>query len=243
MSSRQVQTVPVPRWLAVLASLAILAHLLVIGARVLDADSGPWVTSMGNSPATGPQFAREIDQVTNFSYLRPLRMGHNYHFQSNRPEQTDVYFEAELKDASGHVLKKLRFPEQSANLWLRHRQLLLARGLAEDMPVQPPQGEEVGAPKAGAPSAEIWEFGPGKVLRLQTIPEHLIPRDHPVFRPSEWSRLLARSYARYLCRMHGAASAEIIRHTKEPLLSAVLLIDESPNAEELVATFGEMKVE
>src|SRR5260370_16376315 len=243
MSSRQVQTVPVPRWLAVLASLAILAHLLAIGARVLHADSGPWVTSMGNSPATGPQFAREIDQVTNFSYLRPLRMGHNYHFQSNQPEQTDVYFEAELKDASGHVLKNLRFPDPSANLWLRQRQLLLARGLMEDIPVQPPQAEEVRAPNQAAPSLEISPFRLGKVLRLQTIPEHLIPRGQTVFRPSEWSLLLARSYARYLCRVHGAASAEIIRHTKEPLLSAVLLIDESRNAEELVATFGEMKVE
>jgi hypothetical protein len=161
---------------------------------------------------------------------------------SNQPEQGDVYFEAELKDASGHVLKKLRFPDPSANLWVRQRQLLLAHGLWDDIPVPPPQGEEVGAPKQGAPSAEIWELGPGKVLRLRTIPEHLIPRDHPVSRPSEWSRLLARSYARYLCRVHGAASAEIIRHTKEPLLSAVLLIDES-DTEEMVATFGEMKVE
>jgi hypothetical protein len=241
MSSRQVQTVPVPRWLAVLASLAILAHLLALGAHALNAENGPWVTPVGNSPATGPQFAREIDQAADL-YLRPLRIGH-YHFASNRPEQTDVYFEAELKDASGRVLKKLRFPDPNANLWLRQRQLLLARGLAEDIPVQPPQGEEVGAPKQGAPTIEIWDFRLGKMLRLQTIPEHLIPRGQPVFRPSEWSRLLARSYARYLCRVHGAASAEIIRHTKEPLLSAVLLIDESPNAEELVATFGEMKVE
>jgi hypothetical protein len=241
MSSRQIQTVPLPRWLAVLASLAILAHLLAIGAHVLAADSGPWVTRVGNSPATGPQFARELDQVANL-YLRPLRIGH-YHFASNQPEQGDVYFEAELKDASGYVLKKLRFPDPSANFWVRQRQLLLAHGLWDDIPVQPPQGEEVGAPKQDAPSIEIWDFRTGKVVRLQTIPQHLIPRGQSVIRPSEWSRLLARSYARYLCRVHGAASAEIIRHTKEPLLSAVLLIDESPNAEEMVASFGEMKVE
>ena len=53
--------------------------------------------------------------------------------------------------------------------------------------------------------------------------------------------MLARSYARYLCRMHGAASAEIIRHTKDPILSGVLLEPSAPSPEEFVASFGEVK--
>ena len=134
-----------------------------------------------------------------------------------------VFFEAELKDDTGSVIKTVKFPDDKANFWLRHRQLLLARALFEDLPVQPQRGEAIAPPKQMPPSVEIWEPGQGNVLRLRAVPEHLVPRDRTVFRPAEWSRLLARSYARYLCRMHGAASAEIIRHTKDPILSWSLI--------------------
>jgi hypothetical protein len=79
-------------------------------------------------------------------------------------------------------------------------------------------------------------------LRLKSVPQHLAPRDRSVFRPSEWSLLLARSYARHLCRAHGAASAEIVRHTREAIPPAVLFFDDAPPEafEELVSTFGEV---
>ena len=109
------------------------------------------------------------------------------------------------------------------------------------MPVQPPPGEAIPPPHQQAPSVEIWEPGPDRVLRLRSVAEHLVPRDRSVLRASEWSKLLARAYGRYLCRVHGAASAQIFRHTKEALLSSVLLVDESPNPEELVAAFEEVK--
>ena len=35
--------------------------------------------------------------------------------------------------------------------------------------------------------------------------------------PSPWSLLLARSYARHLCRLHGAHSAELTRHSRQPV--------------------------
>jgi hypothetical protein len=232
---------PMPRWLAVVGSIVIAAHLVAIGCRALTAQSGPWVMQLGSSMARPPQFAMEIDELTTPSYLRPLRMTHNYHFLSNHPEQLGVSMEVVLKDDKGSVLKTLNFPDEKANFWLRHRQLVLARGLAEDQPVVPPQGESVAAPGKQAPSVEIWDAGEGKMLQIRSVQEHLIPRNRPVFRPNDWARLLARSYARYLCREHGAASAEIIRHTKEPLLSGVLLEESAPNPEELVATFGEMK--
>ena len=75
------------------------------------------------------------------------------------------------------------------------------------------------------------------------MPEHLIPRDRPVFRPSEQSLLLARSYARYLCRTHGAATAELIRHTGEPITPAVMFTSGQPPAaavNELISSFGEL---
>src|SRR2546422_613168 len=147
---------PIPRWLIVVASLAILAHLFALGGRVLSEQSGPWVTPFGNSQATPP-------------------------------------------------------------------------------------GEAVPPPHQQAPSVEIWEPGPDRVLRLRSVAERLVPRARSVLRASEWSKLLARAYGRYLCRVHGAASAQIFRHTKEALLSSVLLVDESPNPEELVAAFEEVK--
>jgi len=231
---------PLPRWLVVLASLAIVAHLVAIGGRVLSAQSGPWVTQMGPSQAVAPEFAQEIDRVCSPSYLKPLRMTHDYHFPSNRPELPGVYFEAILKDEAGKVTKTIRFPDDRENFWIRQRQLLLARALADDIPVQPPPGEAIAAPRQQAPSVEIWDLSPDKTLRLRSVPEHLVPRDHPVFRASEWSKILARAYGRYLCRVHGAASAQVFRHTKEPMLSGALLVDEA-SPEELVAAFEEVK--
>jgi DnaJ-class molecular chaperone len=38
-------------------------------------------------------------------------------------------------------LQTIKIPEDGANCWVRHRQSLLARALAEDQPVEPPQGE------------------------------------------------------------------------------------------------------
>ncbi len=101
----------------------------------------------------------------------------------------------------------------------------------------------IAAPRQKAPTVDIWEPGPGGALNIKTVPQHLVPRDRPVFRPSELSLVLARSYARYLCRAHGAASAEIIRHTKDPYLPASLLFEDSspPAPEELVARFGAQK--
>ena len=45
-----------------------------------------------------------------------------------------------------------------------------------------------------------------------------------------------------LCRRHGAASAELIRHTREPVPPAVLFLPESPadDFDELTSNFGEL---
>jgi hypothetical protein len=78
-------------------------------------------------------------------------------------------------------------------------------------------------------------------LRLQEIPQHLVPRTRSVMRPSEWTVLLARSYARHLCREYGAATAEILRHTREPISPAILFESESgATFDELVASFGKV---
>ena len=60
-------------------------------------------------------------------------------------------------------------------------------------------------------------------------------------RPTDWSVLLARSYARHLCRKHNAASAEFIRHTREPLHPGMLFMTNLPPDafKALPANYGE----
>jgi hypothetical protein len=75
----------------------------------------------------------------------------------------------------------------------------------------------------------------------ELVIEHL--GDRPVFRASARSLLLARSYARYLCRLNGAAKAEVIRHTQEPIPPAVMFMNDQPPAgafNELTSNFGEL---
>lgn len=230
-------------WQVVLGSVAIAGHLLAVAAMVLAAPSGPWPSAGGSTLSTPPQFAYSLNNFIPAEYLKSVGMTNNYHFLRNRPALPDVSFEVRLKDESGNDLGTVLFPDVNSNFWVRHRQSLLARGLADDQPVEPPQGEMIPAPNRSAATAQIWEIAENRGLELRRVPEHLIPRDRPVFRPSERSLLSARSYARYLCRQHGAAKAELIRHTYEPITPAVMFMSGQPPAaaiNELISNFGEL---
>lgn len=233
---------PLPNWLLALGSAAVAGHLFILGVSVLAAPSGPWPTPYGADMAVAPHFALIIDELTRPAYLWPLKMTHNYHFMTNRAETAGVFVEARLKDESGAVVKTIRFPDRDANPWVRHRQELLARHLLEDRPLPPPAGEVIPAPGQQVQTVQIWDMGPDRVLSLRSVQQHLVPRDRPVFSPSDLSLVLARGYARYLCRTHGAASAEIVRHSKEPLSPVVLIQPSAPPGpeEELIASFGEL---
>ena len=231
-----------PPWIVILGSAVVVFHLFAVVVLAVAAPSGPWPTAFGTSMALEPQFAQSISTVTTRQYLRPLKMTHNYHFPSNRPAPPGVFFEVRLKDETGELLKTIRVPDENASFWVRHRQSLLAQALADDQPVQPRAGEVVAAPGKQVQTVDIWDTAENNTLRLRSVPEHLIPRERPVFRPSEWSLVLARSYARYLCRVHGAASAELIRHTREPVMPAVMFLEDPPAGtfDELVSSFGEL---
>jgi hypothetical protein len=232
-----------PRGIVVLGSVVLLVHLFAVAVLALAAPSGPWPTAFGTSMALEPQFAQSISTVTTRRYLQPLKMTHNYHFVANRPALPGVFFEVRLKDRTGQEIKTVRFPDQNANFWVRHRQGLIAQALADDQPVEARPGEVIPAPNQKVKTVPIWDMTPpDPMLRLRSVPEHLIPRDRPVSRPSEWSLVLARAYVRYLCRAHGAASAELIRHTRDPIMPAVLFTnDPPPNAfEDLIANYGEL---
>src|SRR5947209_7708258 len=89
---------PLPGWLVGLGSLAIGFHFFALVMHVLAAPSGPWPTPYGASNAMGPKFADLASQAPVQYYLEPLRMTHNYHFITNRPELPTSTFEIVLKD-------------------------------------------------------------------------------------------------------------------------------------------------
>src|SRR5262249_7953997 len=135
-----------PRWLIVAGSVAIFLHLSAVVALALSAPSGPWPTPFGSSMATGPQFALGFSDAATRHYLPALKWPQNYHFLRSRPAPPGAFFEVRLKDKTGKPMKTLRFPEENANFWVRHRQELLARALADDQPVQARPGEVLAAP-------------------------------------------------------------------------------------------------
>lgn len=231
---------PMSRPLVVVTSAAIVFHLGSVLTNVLAAPSGPWPP--GGNLATPPQLAYSLNRELAPRYLEPLKFTHNYHFASNRPGRPGVWFEVRLADESGREMMTLRFPDQNANSSVRHRQSLLALALADDQPIAPPAGEWIAAPGREVPTVPIWELAGDRELRLRSVPAHLVPRDRPVYRPSDWSLVLARSYVRHLCREHGAEKGEVIRHTREAMPPAVMFErDIPPDAfGELVSRFGEV---
>ncbi len=235
---------PLPQWLVFAGSVAIVGHLLALGAVVVAAPSGLWfVPPIGPTMAEPPTFAAAINDITAPHYLVPVKLAYNYHFPSNRPMQPGVELEAKLKFKDGRE-QTLTFPDKDANPWVRHRQALLIRGLGDDRPVMmdPTKGVGVTTSKVKKQSISYWEASrDDPVLHLKTEAEDLIPRDRgEVLRPSEWSLLLAKAYGRYLCRTYGAESVELIRHHQDAIRPDVMLWPRAPESfPVLKANFGE----
>ena len=237
---------PLPGVLIGAASVFVGLHFLAIGVHVLAAPSGPWVTPMGvPSQATGPKFTEKLDEAVTTAYLQPLHMTHNYHFNGNRGDTPGVAFEVRLKDADGQLIKTLRFPSPQANAWVRQRQAMLAQQLGDDEPVQPLPGEVIPAPGQKMKKKTIWEpVGPDD-LEMREIDEHLVPKNRQVFGPRPWSLIVARSYARYLCRDYGAASAELTRLSRQAVMPEILFAPkiEDEELKTLTTRFGEYRHE
>ncbi len=245
MALRSPQRGELPTWVMLLGSLLLLVHLGGLTIAALDAPSGPWATPYGADMAMPPPFAEAANRVSGPLFHQALRIAGNYHFPSNRPSFSGVYMVAKLKDAEGKVFKTLRFPDEQAPEAVRHRQFMLIRWLADDLPVPPPEGEVIPAPNQRMNTLRIWDMVEPRRLRLREVPEHLIPRDRPVFRPSDWTLLVTASYARYLCRLEGAASVEIVRHSREPISPVVIMGgDAEPESLlEMESHFGEYRHE
>lgn len=232
-----------PRWLTIVVSVAIVFHLSTLVIKVLAAPSGPWFTPEGPSLAAPPQLGFALNEHVGRHYLRTMKMTHNYHFMSNRGSMPRAYLTVRLYDEDGTTRETLRFPDPDAGRLVRGWQDLVTRWLVDDQPIQAAQGEYIPAPNQGVPLVPIWEAaGPDRQLLLRSVPEHLIPRDRPVMKPSDWSMILVRSYARYLCRTTGAAQVEIVRHSREPIPPMALFARDlrSDTFEELQCNYGRL---
>jgi len=237
-------------------SAAIVFHLAAIVIPILDMPSGPWITDQGLRPADAPEFVHAAAGLSTL-HGKYLRVAHGFHFVTNRPADIpEIQLEVLLRNDKGEVFETLRFPDPNANPWVRHRQEVLVSALALDLPVARPTSEVVPPP---GQESKVWiwavrgenfdnEPPPGpppdrKVpLEFREIQQHRVPRTRDVVRPADWSQIVARSCARYLCRTYGAKSAEIIRHRRDPIPPAVLYARETPPQafDELIASFGEM---
>lgn len=257
MSSPTLLARRLPPSLVAVGSAAVVFHLAAIVFLVLGAPSGPWPTPYGESNASGPYFAQKVGAFLSDNYLRPLRMTHNYHFASNRTDEEYVGFDVILKDAKGDPIKKVSIPEPEANFWVRHRQKILARNLVPDVPLAPMQAERIAAPGKKVEVVAFWELieekkkdglpiaaaGPSVTkLRIRKEVEHLIPRDRPVSKASEWSLVAAAEYQRFLCEKYGAASSELVRYYREAILPEYLAVEQVPAAfPEIVSYFEEYR--
>jgi hypothetical protein len=238
---------PVPTWMKALGSAAALGHLFAIGMLALAAQSGPWPAPapIFTSEQEGPQFAKSITlNLTYPMYLKPLRMTHNYHFTSNRTDMNTVSFEVRLKDANGEVFDTLKFPDEKANFWVRHRQTILARSLGNDQPVQSTGPVKVPAVNKDAETFDIWKVKQPGVLELVEVAKNA-PLEANAMRPSDLSKEFARAYVRFLLREHkSAASAELVRLHRDPLPPFYWFIPGMPPADAFLTTkshFGEFR--
>jgi hypothetical protein len=247
-----------PRWLVVAGSAAIVFHLAAITIPILDMPSGPWWMPEGRRQMPPPEFAHAASGLTAV-HADYLRLTHGYHLDSDIPgDIPGVQFEVRLRDKDGTLTETLNFPDPQANPWVRHRQELLARYLAPDLPIQPPQSEVIPAPGQQVTLISVWarpgeDFSgadeapttpDGKLpLELRAVPQHRIPRPpmgRAVMGPPDLALVMVRSYSRYLCRSRGAASAEIVRHTREPVSYSVLVNNGTPDLDEVIANFGKL---
>ena len=156
-----------PTWQLAIFSVVIGGHLLAVLAMILAVPSGPWPTADGNSLSTPPQFAYSLNNLIPRSYLQSLGMAHHDHHVSDDPARRGVFLELRLEDAEGRPLTTLTLPNPESNWWIRHRQSLLVRALADDIPIAPPEGEMISAPGQSASTTPIWEVSSNGGLELR----------------------------------------------------------------------------
>ncbi len=219
---------PLPRWVVLVGSLLVVFHLGSVVLNAMSAPSGPWPgrDRDGNpvvEPVPPPHLVSMVLEKGPAAYLRAIKQSHTSHFRSNRPGGPEAYLKIELYDKNGISVKSLRFPDPQASAAVQNRQTALVNWLTEDETVRPSMTEKVAAPGAVAPTITVWDWNQlDRTNVLVEMDENDIPRDRPTFRPSSWSLIVLRSLVRYLCRAHGAESADVDRYHRMPVDPQIL---------------------
>jgi hypothetical protein len=197
--------------------------------NALAAPSGPWPSMQGPQLSEPPRAAVVVHEPLARWYLAPLKLSSNYHFRSNSRLEFEAYLEVRLEDQAGAPIRTVRFPDPKASRRLQHWQRLAASWLVPDEPVMR-ESEKIAAPGQKAPEVPIWDNPTGDPMRLslKSVAKHELAPDQPSMRPSEWSLIFVRSYVRHLCRTHGAARAEVVRHSRAGVPPQVLFEREAP---------------
>lgn len=199
-----------PIWLRLIVSLLIIVHLSALAGLVLSTETGPWVVPDGVGTAHRPFFAEKLFNSTR-DYRSTLGLTEDYRFSSNAPPEAASRFEIRLKDDQGKVVETIPFPNPDSWPAERHRQELMAQVLAEYMTVEPIEGELIPAPGQAPNMKEYWRRSEdGSTATLQSVPEHLLPRDQELVAPTNYAQILATSLARKGKAQTDAASAEVV---------------------------------
>lgn len=258
MSTAPTRARELPSWLIWIGSTAIVLHLTALAALALSARSGPWVTPFGNTPAEGPQFATTIAGFSTDYYLRFLGMTHNYHFISSQASFPGVAFEARLRDADGNVIKTVKFPDPDANIWVQHRQKLLAQAIGDDQPapqrggealarqgdqvrklyfwLQPAEVEKIKKTRIELPTLSTIDAPvEGRTVNnIMLVPVRVDDRNNVPDRmtlstPSDWSLLLSKAFARHLARSNNASTVELVRVHRASIRPELMFADRPPD--------------
>ncbi len=221
---------PLPVWLKIGGSIFAVWHVAAVALLAIGAPSGPWMhPRFGFVQADGPRFAAVVNNSFTYPlYLEPLRMSHNYHFESNRLQVPASYLEVHLKDELGKVTM-VKIPDDKANFWVRHRQAVLAKSLANDLPPmqRDPTPKLLPAGQEEVKDVEVWEPGPNNIMTI-ALETRSDAQKKQSARPAPLSKVLAESYMRYLCKEHKAVSAELVRCTQPQPIPTWLFMPSIP---------------
>lgn len=205
---------PLP--LRLLVSVAIIFHLAALAGLVLSTRTGPWAMPDGDiGIAHAPFFAERIFDSTR-GYRQALRLTEDYRFSSNLRPDSDNQVEIRLKDKDGKVIKTVLLPQSNSWLGSYQREQLIANLLSKNEAVDAPEGEKIPPPGQQVPMASYWKAqGSNKLWKLEITPEHLLPREEEMARPTDLSVILAKSLARHAQKKYGGESADVALRSKQ----------------------------
>ena len=205
-----------PFALRAVASVIIIFHLAALLGLVLSTRTGPWAMPDGDiGIAHAPVFAERIFDSTR-DYRRALRLTEDYRFSSNIRQDADHRIEIRLKDKDGKITKTIQLPDPNAWPGAYQREHLIASLLSKNEAVDAPAGEKIPPPGQQVPMADYWKpLESGKLWKLETTPEHLLPRDDELARPADLSKILAKSLARHATKKYGGESADVALKSKQ----------------------------